>query len=122
MQPICRGCDHGYRVQHFVDVGARRHSHLRSEVHRTQGFTQVQPLRRVKGIRPVRSITQWRITIGGLVGGYAKSNVGKIGSQMVCFLGSTSGVYIDTPDLGLHEDKSESHQLLLIRDSGNTQH
>jgi hypothetical protein len=82
----CRGCDHGrcYVGQHFVDAGAMEHSHLRSEVHKTQGFTQVQPLRRVKGICPARFITQWRITMGGSVGGYAKSYEGEIGSQMMC--------------------------------------
>jgi hypothetical protein len=56
---------------------------------------------------------QW----GGLVGGYAKSNGEEIGSQMVSLLGFSSGVYMDTPDLGLHGDKSESLQLLTIRDS-----
>jgi hypothetical protein len=54
--------------------------------------------------------------MGGSVGGYAKSNAGEIGSQMVCLLGFSSGVYMDTPDLGLHEDKSEIYQLLQIRD------
>jgi hypothetical protein len=47
--------------------------------------------------------------MGGLVGSYAKSNAGGIGSQMVCPLGFSSGVYMDTPDLGLQGDKSESY-------------
>jgi hypothetical protein len=55
--------------------------------------------------------------MGGSVSDYTKSNEGEIGSQIVCLLGSTSGIYMDTPDLGLHGDKSESYQLLLIRDS-----
>jgi hypothetical protein len=34
---VCRGCNHGrfYRVQHFIDAGARGHSHLWNEVHMT---------------------------------------------------------------------------------------
>ena len=55
--------------------------------------------------------------MGGSVGGYAKCNEGEIGSQMVSLLGFSSGVYMDTPDLGLHGDKSKSYQLLIIRDS-----
>jgi hypothetical protein len=54
--------------------------------------------------------------MGGSVGSYAKSYKGEIESQMIYLLGFSSGVYIDTPDLGLHEDNSESYQLLLIRD------
>jgi hypothetical protein len=60
--------------------------------------------------------------MGGSVGGYDKSNDGRLDLRQCVFLGSSSGVYVGTPDLGLHEDKSESHQLLPIRDSGNTQH
>ena len=45
-----------------------------SRCKRSKGFTQVQPLRRVKGLRPARSLLlsgelQW----GGSVGGYAES-------------------------------------------------
>ena len=55
--------------------------------------------------------------MGGSVGGYAKSYEGEIGSQIMSRLGPSSGAYMGTPDLGLHEDKSESYQLLTIQDS-----
>jgi hypothetical protein len=67
---FCHRCDNDrcYRGQHFVDAGTRRRSHLRNEVHRTRDFTRVQPLRRVKGLRPARSYCSDRLQRGGSVG------------------------------------------------------
>jgi hypothetical protein len=55
----------------------------------------------------------------GLSRRLCQEQCGENGSQMVCLLGSSSGVYMDTLDLdlGLHGVKSESYQMLLIRDS-----
>lgn len=84
---------------------------------RRKVLPRFSPLRRVKGLRPARSYCSVEnYNGGGSVGGYAKSNGEEIRSQMVSFIGFSSGVYMDTPDLGLHGDKSESYQLLTIRD------
>ena len=90
---------------------------MRNEVHRTHGFTQVQPLRRVKGLRPARSYCSVENYNGGAQSAATPRAMRERSDLRSSRLGFSSGVYMSTPDLGLHEDKSESYQLLLIRDS-----
>jgi hypothetical protein len=82
-----------------------------------QGFTQVQPLQRVKGLRPARSYCSVENYNGEAQSAATpRAYSCEMGSRIVFHLGFSLGVYMSTHNLGLHEDKSESYQLLQVRD------